>query len=217
MKLNKYVRGGAAFIFAGLLAGCADHTVQEAAATVTLINTSGSNVGTAALTQDGDGMVTVNVIVSGLPAGTHGIHFHEVGVADPRASPAFSTSGEHYNPAAKKHGISNPQGTHAGDLHNIEVDARGNGRLVTSTDRITLTDGAATLFDGNGSSLIIHVNADDQVTDPAGNTGGRIAGAWSNAGNRGHTGIAGCGEFSTEGRVQTRPSFIKTSLTHLYK
>lgn len=171
-----YLQSGAVLVLAGLLLGCADHNLQQPAATVSLINTSGTNVGTAELTEDGKGMVTVNVTVSKLPTGTHGIHFHEVGKAEPNASPPFSTSGEHYNPAARKHGISNPQGTHAGDLHNIEVDAQGNGKLVTSTDRITLSDGPNTLFDGNGSSLIIHMNADDQVTDPSGNSGGRIAG-----------------------------------------
>ena len=174
--------GGTAIIVAGLLTGCTDHDEQDTAgtvvatATVDLINTSGANVGQAVLTQAGDGEVTVKVTVSGLPTGSHGIHFHEVGVADPEASPPFSTSREHYNPASRKHGISNPQGTHAGDLHNIGVDEQGNGILVTSTDRITLTDGPATVFDGDGTSLIIHSNADDQVTDPAGNSGGRIAG-----------------------------------------
>lgn len=161
-------------MLAGLL-GCADHNVQQPAAMVSFVNAGGTKVGTAELTQAGN-VVTVRVTVSGLPTGTHGIHFHEVGVAEPKASPPFATSGEHYNPAMKKHGISNPQGTHAGDLHNLEVDAQGNGTLVTSTDRITLTDGPATVFDSNGTSLIIHTNADDQVTDPSGNSGGRIAG-----------------------------------------
>lgn len=173
-------RGGAALMLAGLL-GCSDHNTQPptrvvATATVDLVNTSGSNVGSAVLTQSASGEVTINLTVSGLPPGPHGIHFHEVGVADPKASPPFSSSGEHYNPAARKHGFANPQGTHAGDLQNIEVDARGNGTLLTTTDRVTLTEGANTLLDGNGSSLIIHANTDDYVTDPAGNTGGRIAG-----------------------------------------
>lgn len=162
---------------ASLIMSCADHsTVTRAAATAALVNTSGTNIGTATLTENNSGVVTLVVSVSGLSQGAHGIHFHEVGVADPKASPAFSTSGEHYNPASKKHGISNPQGTHAGDLANLEVDAQGIGRLSTTTDRISLTDGAATLFDANGSSLIIHANADDQVSDPSGNSGGRVAG-----------------------------------------
>lgn len=162
---------------AGLLISCADHNdVSRPAATVSLINTSGTNVGTAELTEDSKGLVTIKVSVKGLPTGIHGIHFHEVGVAEPSASPAFSTSGEHYNPASKKHGLENPMGTHAGDLPNLIVDSQGMGSLEATTDRITLTDGPTTLFDANGSSLIIHVSVDDQRTDPSGNSGSRIAG-----------------------------------------
>lgn len=168
---------GIALGLAGLLTSCADHSdVPRAAATVALINTSGANVGSAELTEDNNGLVTLKVNVKGLPAGIHGIHFHEVGVAEPNASPAFSTSGEHYNPASKKHGLENPQGTHAGDLPNLIVESQGTGSLETTTNRISLTDGPMTLFDANGSSLIIHVGVDDQKTDPSGNSGGRIAG-----------------------------------------
>ncbi len=169
--------GGALLLVAGLLSGCADHTIQQAAATVSLVNTSGTNVGTAELTEDNKGVVTMTVTVKGLPPGEHGIHFHEKPVAEPKLPMPFSSSGEHYNPVSKKHGLKNPQGTHAGDLDNLSVDAQGNGTLVTTTDRITLTDGPTTLFDSDGgSSLIIHANTDDQITDPSGNSGGRIAG-----------------------------------------
>lgn len=159
------------------LTSCSDHAdVPRAAATVSFIGTSGNSVGTAELTEDNQGQVTMKLTVNGLPQGVHGIHFHEVGLAEPKATPAFSTSGEHYNPASKKHGLENPMGTHAGDLPNLVVDSQGVGRLETTTDRISLTDGPTTLFDANGSSLIIHATADDQRTDPSGNSGGRIAG-----------------------------------------
>ncbi|MBD2755086.1 superoxide dismutase family protein [Spirosoma validum] len=168
---------GLTFGCASLLISCADHNdVATPSATVALVNTSGASVGTAELTEDSKGMVTLKVSVKGLPAGIHGIHFHEVGVADPKSSPAFSSSGEHYNPASRKHGLENPDGTHAGDLPNLIVDSQGTGSLETTTNRITLSDGPTTLFDGNGSSLIIHASVDDQKTDPSGNSGGRIAG-----------------------------------------
>lgn len=163
----------------GLLAGCSDHNiVQRAAATVELVNTSGVKIGTADLTENGNGVVTLVVNVSGLPAGEHGIHFHEFGVADPKASPPFSTAGEHYNPESKLHGLSNLAngGVHNGDLANITVKADGTASYGTDTDRITLTDGPKSLFDANGSALIIHANVDDQVSQPSGNSGGRIAG-----------------------------------------
>ena len=50
------------------------------------------------------------------------------------------------------------------------------GRLNATTDRVTLTDGPATLFDADGSAFIIHANPDDQVTDVGnGGSGARIA------------------------------------------
>ncbi|MFD1145348.1 superoxide dismutase family protein [Larkinella insperata] len=175
-----FLPGGASFLvllsMASSITGCRDHQDPSATATVSLISTSGSNVGSAEMTEDKDGMVTLKVNVTSLPAGSHGIHFHEIGAADPQAAPAFATSGEHYNPASRKHGLENPEGTHAGDLPNLVVDAQGRGSLVTTTDRITLTDGPKTLFDANGSSLIIHASIDDQKTDPSGNSGPRIAG-----------------------------------------
>ncbi|MBC7923216.1 MAG: superoxide dismutase family protein [Ferruginibacter sp.] len=159
------------------MAGCKeDNPADEVSASVALVDASGKDVGTAQLTENDQGIVTLTVKANGLPAGTHGIHFHEVGIADPQASPPFSTAGEHYNPAAKQHGLNNPNGVHAGDLPNLQVGDQGTGTLTTTTDRITLKAGPATAFDANGTALIIHANADDQVTDPSGNSGGRIAG-----------------------------------------
>ena len=161
-----------------LLVGCKkdDNAATLTSATVNLVNTSGTSAGTARLTQSGDGPVSMTLTVSGLPVGQHGVHFHEVGIADPKASPAFGTAGEHYNPTTRQHGLENPNGTHGGDLPNLTVDAQGNATYTATTDRITLTQGSRTLLDANGSALIIHANTDDQKTDPSGNSGGRIAG-----------------------------------------
>lgn len=161
-----------------LMVGCKkdDSNSGQVSASVALVDVDGKNVGTARLTENDKGVVTLTVNVNGLPAGTRGIHFHEVGVADPKASPPFSTAGEHHNPTARQHGLNNPNGVHAGDLPNLVINDQGIGTLNTTTDRITLKAGPTTVFDANGTSLIIHTNTDDQVTDPAGNTGGRIAG-----------------------------------------
>ena len=96
-----------------------------------------------------------------------------VGKAEP--STTFISAGEHFNPDMKQHGLSNPNGAHNGDLPNLVVDAQGNGRLETSTSRITLSPGTRSVFDADGTALVIHANADDQITDPSGNSGGRIA------------------------------------------
>ena len=57
----------------------------------------------------------------------------------------------------------------------LVVNAAGQGHLNATTDRATLSPGLVSLFDADGSSLIIHAAEDDQVTDPTGNSGGRIA------------------------------------------
>jgi Cu-Zn family superoxide dismutase len=146
-------------------------------ASATLVDTQGRMVGTARFSEaaGGDG-VSVRVEVAGLPPGPHGIHVHAVGVADPNASPPFATAGGHFNPENRQHGLNNPSGAHAGDLPNLVVAADGTGVLDAVTERLTLSPGPNSIFDADGSAVIIHTNADDQVTNPTGNSGGRIAG-----------------------------------------
>jgi Cu-Zn family superoxide dismutase len=75
----------------------------------------------------------------------------------------------------KEHGLANPLGPHAGDNPNIVIPASGVGAVAFTTDRVSLTPGTSSLFDADGSSLVIHAGADDQVSNPAGNSGARIA------------------------------------------
>jgi Cu-Zn family superoxide dismutase len=164
--------------FALTAVGCsAAQRMRNAAASATAImyNTSGAPIGTAQITQDQGGTVHVDIESISLPAGTHGIHFHEAGKCEGGTTPAFSTAGGHYNPMGKQHGLQNPNGPHAGDNPNIDVPASGIAHVSFSTDRVTLTPGTASLFDADGSSLVIHAAADDQVTNPSGNSGARIA------------------------------------------
>jgi Cu-Zn family superoxide dismutase len=119
-------------------------------------------------------VVTVDIASLALPAGTHGIHFHEVARCDGGAT-AFSTAGAHYNPLGRQHGLDNPAGPHAGDAPNIVIPASGVGAASFGTDRVSLTPGTISLFDADGSALVIHANADDQRTQPSGNSGARIA------------------------------------------
>jgi Cu-Zn family superoxide dismutase len=78
-----------------------------------------------------------------------------------------------------EHGLENPAGPHAGDLPNLVVNGAGIGHLDATTDRVTLSPGPATLFDTTtgavGSAFIIHAGPDDQLTDPTGGSGARIA------------------------------------------
>ena len=88
------------------------------------------------------------------------------------------------NPAARKHGLDNPDGPHAGDLPNLTVAAGGAGDLDVVTNRVTLRPGPTSLLDADGSALVVHAGTDDQRTDPSGNSGARAACGVITAGGR---------------------------------
>lgn len=160
MRKMLWVAGGL------VLAGC-----SQSRATTELMNASGQKVGTATLVDRGDS-VELQVEVSGLEPGPHGIHFHEVGRCE---TPGFTSAGGHFNPLAKGHGLESPNGTHAGDLPNLEVDASGKAHSTVKTDRVRLEEGQLSVFDADGTALILHAGADDQMTDPSGSSGARVA------------------------------------------
>jgi superoxide dismutase, Cu-Zn family len=136
-----------------------------------LKDAQGKTVGTARLTQLKKG-VRISLSVRDLPAGTHAFHVHNVAQCE---APDFKSAGGHFNPEGKKHGMKNPDGPHAGDMPNITVAATGKGRALVLNTRVTLGDGANSLFHDGGTSIVIHEKADDDMTDPAGNAGNRIA------------------------------------------
>jgi len=154
--------------------GMTDSMSMTDTASAELQNVAGDVIGTAIFTQTAAGEVNVWVEVTGFTdaePGEHGIHVHQIG----SCTPEFTAAGDHYNPDRAKHGLQNPEGTHAGDMPNIEIDEEGNATYSTITNLFTVSAGDHSILDVDGSALIIHANPDDQETDPSGQSGGRIA------------------------------------------
>lgn len=156
------------------LAGCDEHEVRTgapvaggASAAATLRTADGAQVGRATATEVAGG-VRVTIDARGLPPGTHGAHVHTIGRCD---APDFASAGGHWNPLGKKHGAMNAMGPHEGDLPNLIVDTGGRGAIGVTIPGATL----AGLLDADGSAIVVHAGQDDLMSDPAGNSGPRIA------------------------------------------
>lgn len=104
------------------------------------------------------------------PGAEHGFHIHERG--DCSAADA-SSAGGHFNPGSKSHGKPDSGEHHAGDMFNVVADAQGAGRVDALVAGVSLRDGAAT--DVLGKAIVLHEKADDYVSQPAGDSGKRIA------------------------------------------
>jgi Cu-Zn family superoxide dismutase len=156
------------FLAAALL--CAAPALA-ATAHADLSDAKGARVGTAELS-DVEGGVHLRVKVTGLAPGKHGLHVHAVGKCDP---PDFMSSGSHFNPTGKKHGMKSPEGAHLGDAPNLEVGADGKGEGHFTLKGVTLGDGPQGLLGPAGTAVVIHEKQDDETTDPGGNSGARVA------------------------------------------
>ena len=139
-------------------------------ATATLIDVNGRKIGTAEFTKAGNGVKIVVNVAQGLTQGFHGMHIHSIGRCD---APDFASAGPHWNPTARQHGLHNPAGSHAGDLPNLVIGQ--DGVVAENWPLAGSARGIGGLLDDDGAAFVVHARADDELSDPSGNSGARIA------------------------------------------
>ncbi|MGO4936811.1 superoxide dismutase family protein [Fundicoccus sp. Sow4_H7] len=142
---------------------------------VDVINNEEEVMGTATFREDKDGKVTLELKLEGLEAGEYGMHIHEVGLA---TAPTFEDAGSHFNPTDVEHGNESETGPHAGDLPNLVVGEDGKVEETIEIPDVTLDpEGENTLNNTDGTTLIVHTEADDYETQPTGDAGDRMLAA----------------------------------------
>lgn len=158
----------------GLLVGASSAGAQEArTAHAQLRAPDGTRVGEVTLRETPAYGVLLDIRFSDLAPGVHAFHIHETGQCE---APSFTSAGGHYAPRGNAHGALRVEGKHAGDLLNLQVPPSGGIQTQRLAQHVTLLEDAHnTLFDADGSAIVVHQGADDYQSQPSGDAGSRVA------------------------------------------
>ncbi len=132
-----------------------------------IMNRDGLQVGAASFQAAPNGTL-VRMAFTGVEPGPKGIHVHETGTCEGD----FKSAGGHFSAAGGDHGFWHENGPHAGDLPNVHIPENGDVTVAYFNERLRLDD---TLFDADGAAMVLHAKADDYRSQPAGDSGDRIA------------------------------------------
>jgi superoxide dismutase, Cu-Zn family len=115
------------------------------------------------------GKLYIRADINGLPSNRQfGFHVHEKGDCSDNGMGA----GGHFNPQGKAHGRSDSTDRHAGDLPNLSSNGEGIAMFAFTTDLLTVAPGPRSVAN---RAIVIHESPDDFKSQPAGNSGKRIA------------------------------------------
>ena len=106
-------------------------------------------------------LVEITITLTGLTPGAHGVHLHEIG----KCEAPFTSAGGHFDPGPNSN--TDPDANHPfhmGDLPNIVADASGRATFTAMTSRVTISSGPLSVFDAEGTAIIIHGNPDQGTT-----------------------------------------------------
>ena len=170
--LKNFTRCAIVALLASSSAAVAAIIDESGEATATLAPTKGSDTsGTATFTAAGKDGIRIRLEITGLKAqSSHGLHVHEKGDC---SAPDATSAGPHFALPGQQHGPMDGD-THAGDLGNITADASGKVSTTLSVpeSKLTLAPGPRSVV---GRALVVHGKADDLKSQPAGDSGPRIA------------------------------------------
>jgi len=153
-----------------LASGCSTLDPTGPRATASLDAAPGNRVWGSVSFTEIEGKVVVRADVRNLrPGGEFGFHVHEKGECTP---PDFMSAGGHFNPGAKAHSHFDKPERHAGDMPNLKANGEGDAIYVFETPLLTVRPGPNSVV---GRAVVIHANPDDYKSQPAGNSGPRIA------------------------------------------
>ena len=144
-----------------------------AAASAKLIGLDGAARGTANFRSTPHG-VLLEIVATGLSPGPHALLIHTSAACDPKTG--FATAGPVYSlEPTRPHGYFAKGGPRSGDLPVQFASEDGSLHVTLFTTAFTLGDGAKSLFDADGASVIIHAASDDYLSQPDGHAGARLA------------------------------------------
>ena len=160
---------GALAVFSLTACQTMDHgTGQKASAA--LEARSGSNAkGRVNFTWQGHDVLVTGSFSGLKPNAEQGFHVHEKGDC---SAPDATSAGGHFNPNTKVHGMPGSGSNHAGDMPNIKSDANGNALYSATLSGFAIDSGPIGIL---GKSVVVHRDPDDYKSQPAGNSGPRIA------------------------------------------